>query len=187
MPTSINLNASQTTNLNTVTQKTESASGVSGKAQVSERVQSNASILQASLEVSISAGDDSMTLLYKSAIESLNEILAPEFGENAIENAASQDNSPEATADRIVSLSTGFYEAYKAQHPEQDATSSLESFMELIQSGFEKGYQEAVDILEGLKVFEGDIAAGIEKTYELVQQGYADFQQTQSDLIAALA
>ena len=180
MPTSINLNASA----RRTETRTETTSGPSGNTATSARVQSNAAILQASLEVSIRAGNEPMTLLYKSAIDSLNEILAPELGENAIQNAASQDNSPEGTAGRIVALSTGFFEIYQTQHPEKDAATALEDFMTLIRSGFEKGYQEAVDILKSLQVFEGDIAADIEKTHALVEQGYADFEASQADLMA---
>ncbi len=143
------------------------------KTQASLRAEFNASIVQASLDVSISTKNEPLALLYRSAIDSLNELLEPEFGPNAIENAASQDNSAEATAERIVSLSTGFFEAFKAQNPDDENV--LESFMETIRAGFEKGYNEAVEILEGLSVFEGDIAADIQKTYELVMQGYDDF------------
>lgn len=151
-----------------------------GSTQSSSRVRMNASIMQASLDVSISTKNEPLALLYKSAINSLNDTLKTELGENAIQNAASQDNTPEGTAGRIVSLSTGFYEAYKTQNPEVDETTVLQNFMETIRSGFEKGYKEAVDILQSLKVFDGDIAANVEKTYQLVIQGYADFEAAQT-------
>ncbi len=48
--------------------------------------------------------------------------------------------------------------------------------MKTIRSGFEQGFKEASDILQGLNVLQGDIASGIQKTYELVQKGYADFE-----------
>lgn len=44
----------------------------------------NASILKASMEVSLSAGNKSMSLLFKTAIENINQALAPELGEDAI-------------------------------------------------------------------------------------------------------
>jgi len=44
----------------------------------------------------------------------------------------------------------------------------------------EKGFKEARDILGGLKVLGGDIASNIDKTYALVQKGYADFQAAHS-------
>ncbi len=45
----------------------------------------------------------------------------------------------------------------------------------MIRGGFEKGFKEAQDVLEGLKVLGGDVAAGIDKTFALVMQGYDDF------------
>ena len=77
------------------------------------RVQLNASIVTASFDVAISSGNEPLALLYKSAINSINDILKPTLGENAIQNAANQDNTAEGTAGRIVSISTGFYEARK--------------------------------------------------------------------------
>lgn len=143
------------------------------------RSQLNASIVKSSLEVSIRSGNEPLALLYRTAIDRLNEVLAPEFGENAIQNAASQDNSAEGTAARIVALSTGFFEAYKAQHPDEDPAAQLEKFMDLIRGGFEQGYADASGILQGLGVLEGDIASGIERTHELVLKGYADFAAAQ--------
>ena len=139
------------------------------------RTQLNASIVRASFEVSISSGNEPLALLFKSAINSINDILKPELGDNAIQNAVDQDNTPEGTAGRIVSISTGFYEAFKRQHAGEDEAEVLAKFMATIESGFERGYKEATDILQGLGVFGGDIASGIEKTHELVLQGYADF------------
>ena len=48
-----------------------------------QRTQLNTQILQASMDVSIKAGDDSMALLYRTAIDRINELLAPEFGPDA--------------------------------------------------------------------------------------------------------
>jgi hypothetical protein len=140
------------------------------------KAQLNAAIVQASLTVSISAGNEPMSLLYQSALTSINESLKADFGEDAIQQAASQDNTPEGTASRIVSLSTAFYDAFKQQNPDQDSATSLQNFMDKISSGVEKGFKEARDILQGLGVLGGDIAANIDKTYALVQQGYADFK-----------
>lgn len=135
----------------------------------------HSAIVESSLSVSIESGNQSLALLYRSAIDRLNEALAPELGENAIETAASQDNTPEATAARIVSLSTGLFDAYKAQHPGEDEATLLDQFVTLIRDGFEQGYGDARNILDGLKVLEGDVATGIERTHELVLKGFDDF------------
>ena len=139
------------------------------------RLQLNASIMQASLNVSIGSENEPLALLYKTAITNINEALKGQYGDDAIENAASQDNSAEATANRIVSLSTGFFDAFKKQNPDLDDDAALSKFMDTISGGMEKGFKEARDILDGLKVLGGDIASNIDKTYALVQKGYADF------------
>ncbi len=142
--------------------------------------QLNASIIKSSIEVSINSQNEPLALLLKSAITGINDILKPEFGENAIQNAVSQDNTPEGTAGRIVSLSTGFFEAFKQHHAGEDEADVLKKFMATIRGGFEQGYNEARDILQGMSVLSGDIASNINKTYELVQKGYADFEAAHS-------
>lgn len=152
-------------------------STVSLRAQT--KTQQNASILQASLDVSIQSKNQPLALLLKSAIAEINELLKPQFGENAIQAAASQDNTPDGTAERIVSLSTGFLDAFKQQHKGENADELLTTFMATIRSGFEKGAEEAQGILKGMGVLTGDIASNIEKTLVLVRQGYADFEAAQ--------
>ena len=135
----------------------------------------NVGILQASMAVSIRAGDESPALLFRTAIEGLNEALAPTLGPDAIQNAMGQDNSAEATAERIVSMSTAFFEAYVARRPDDDPETVLRDFMGVIRGGFEKGFGEARDILSGLGVFNGAVEADVTKTRELVLQGYDRF------------
>jgi len=143
--------------------------------RVSARDQMNVQILQASAEVSLKAGDQSQALLFRGAIERINELLAPTLGTDAIQARMGEDNSPEATAERILSLSTGFFDAFAAQRPNDNPDQVAKDFIELIRSGFEKGFNEAKDILQGLKVFSGGIEGGVMKTYELVSKGYDEF------------
>jgi len=146
-------------------------------AHAKQKANLNAAILRSAEEVSLGVKDEPLALLFKSAIDKLNERLAPELGDNAIQNAydSGMDFSPAATADRIVGLSTGFYSAFMAQHEGEDQTEVLNKFMETIGSGIEQGFAEARDILDGLGVLQGDIASNIDKTYELVQQGLQNF------------
>jgi hypothetical protein len=141
------------------------------------RASLNSAIVQTSLNVAISSGNNPLALLYRSAIEGINEALAPELGKDAIQNAAAnQDNSAEATAERIVNLSTAFYAKYLEKNKLEDNEESRGKFIDVISAGFEKGFKEAQDILGGLKVLSGDVAAGIDKTHELVLKGFADFK-----------
>jgi hypothetical protein len=151
------------------------------------KINQNAAIVQASLDVAIKAKDQPLALLLKSAINRINELLAPQFGDNAIQAAASQDNTPAATAARIVSLSTGFYDAFKAQHPGESAGDVLSKFMATIRSGFEQGASEAQGILQGMGVLGGDIASNIDKTLALVRQGYSDFEAAQLSSLSPAA
>ena len=159
-------------------QNAAAASRVQRQEQVSEaalRKDLNVGILQASMAVSIRAGDESQALLFRSAIEGINEALAPTLGADAIQNAMGQDNSAEATAGRIVSMSTAFFDAYAARRTEDDPETVLRDFMDVIRSGFEKGFGEARDILSGLGVFTGAVEADVTKMRELVLRGYERF------------
>lgn len=144
-------------------------------AQAAQRKDFNVGILQASMQVSIRAGDESQALLFRSAIEGINEALAPALGPDALQNVLGQDNSAEATAGRILSMSTAFFDAYAAQRGGDDPEAVARDFVELVRGGFEQGFGEAREILDGLGVFGGQLEADAMKTRELVLQGYDRF------------
>lgn len=150
----------------------------------SVKQQFNSAILQSSLEVSVSAGNDSLALVYKAAIEGINEFLEPELGPNSIQNTydSGLDVSPVATADRIVSMSTAFFSKYQEQNPDLSDEQAATKFTEIIRGGIEKGFAEARGILEGLKVLEGDIASNINTTYDLVQEGLRAFVDSYAEV-----
>lgn len=153
----------------------QSGTRSASETRISLRDEMNVQILEASAAVSLKAGEQSQALLFRSAIDRINEYLAPTLGTDAIQGKMSEDNSAEATAARIVSLSTAFYDSYAAQHPGDDPEQLATNFVNLIRGGFEKGFNEAKDILQGLQVFSGDIESGIMRTFDLVNQGYDDF------------
>jgi len=139
--------------------------------------QNNTAILQSSMEASVSAGNEPLSLLYKVAIDNINEVLKPELGKDAIQAAydSGLDVTPEATADRIVSLSTAFFSQYQEQNQHLSTEDSVKSFVKVIGAGIDKGFAEAKEILQGLKVLDGDIAGNIDVTYDLVQKGLQSF------------
>jgi len=141
--------------------------------------QLNLSILQVSFNISEGNGDGAMALLFKTALEGINDVLRPEFGDNAIQKAydSGLDVSPEATADRIVQMSTAFFDAYYSTRQNMPLDEALESFVKVIGGGIDQGFKEARGILGGLNVLQGDIASNIDKTYDLVQQGLQAFLQ----------
>jgi hypothetical protein len=165
--------------------KTQNSERISAGALAAQsRSQASSQILQASFSVSISAGEQSQTLLFRSSVDNINKALESELGANALQNpAAPQDYSPEATAGRILSFSTAFYDNYAQQRPGEDSEKLARDFVDLVRGGFEKGFNEAKDVLQGLQAFGGDAAAGVTRTYELVNQGYDQFL---ADRLAAL-
>jgi len=156
--------------------------------QLSRQMMNN-SILAAQEEVSIAAGDKSMALLYRAAIEAINEELAPTLGENSVQKNAEEgiDYSPEATADRIVSFATKFFATHQQQNQSMGFDDQVSSFMVKIGDAIDQGFKEASDILSGLKVLQGDIAEGVDQTYELIQQKLAQFAKDRLDANAAKA
>jgi len=148
-------------------------------AQASKQLM-NSAILAAQQEVNLSSGNEPMALLYRAAIEAINEELAPTMGENALQKAADEgvDTSPEATAGRIVDFATQFFSVYQQQNSSMSFDDQLSGFMDIIGGAIDQGFKEARDILSGLKVLEGDIADGVDKTYGLVQQGLQDFRDS---------
>ncbi|NQZ53075.1 MAG: DUF5610 domain-containing protein [Piscirickettsiaceae bacterium] len=139
--------------------------------------QLNAAILESTINANLTAGNDSQSLVLKTALEGINEALRETFGDDSIQTAyeAGIDVSPEATADRIVSLSTGFLSLYQQQHPELSQEEAVTAFVDIISGGIDTGFTEARDILTSLNVLQGEIASNIDKTYDLVQEKLAAF------------
>jgi len=142
------------------------------------QTQLNQSILQTSVDVSLSAGNEPMSLLLKTALEGINKALEGQLGPNAIQKSYDTgiDVSPQATADRIVQMSTAFFDNYYANHSDLSIDEALSSFTKLIGGGIDSGFKEARDILSGLNVLnEGNIGSNIDATYNLVQEGLKAF------------
>ncbi len=150
---------------------------VSGLAHAKNLAQKglNASILESTLESSIAGSPQALVL--KTALDGINDALQASLGENAIQNAydAGLDVSPEATATRIVSLSTSFFSQYQEQHPELGQEEAVAAFVDIIRGGVETGFSEARDILSSLSVLKGEIANNVDETYGLVQEKLAEF------------
>lgn len=152
-------------------------------------VQQDQAIIEQTIasDVTIGAGSEPLVLTYKAAIEKLNEILAPELGvERPLDSALEQglDVSPEATAERIVSMTTAMYARYQEANPQLEGAELIDRFVDVIAGGIEQGFAEARDILDGLGVLGGDIAANIDTTFELVQQGLQAFREANGGTVA---
>ncbi|MEH6648774.1 MAG: DUF5610 domain-containing protein [Motiliproteus sp.] len=179
-------NGPASASVNTTTASTTNAS-TTNKASVSDqltpeqrlRQQSNAAILQASQQVSLKSGNQPLALLYSAAIDAINEKLAPELGENALQRGIEEgvDVSPQATADRIVSLTTAMFGRYQDSNSDLSFADQVNRFVDVISGGIEQGFNEAREILDGLGVLEGDIAGNIDTTFDLVTLGLQQFSE----------
>ena len=158
----------------------QTVSQLAHEKQPAPRDSLNAAIIDAHLSLSSGDGGNSLTLVLKTAIEGINGELEPTLGENAIQNTVDSglDTGPEATAERIVSLSTAFFGAYQNANPDLDFETALTQFVDVISSGINQGFAEAREILTGLQVLEGDIASNIDLTYGLVEEKMAAFMET---------
>ena len=153
------------------------ASKAEDSAFISHKKQLNAAIVESTLSFSNSINDNPMSLVLKTALQGINDALKASGVETSVEETYQSgiDYSPEATAERIVSYSTQMFGSYKEQHPEMAEEEALTSFVEIIRGGIDQGFGEAKDILESLKVLEGDIESNIDKTYDFVQEGLKSF------------
>lgn len=174
------------TKQNTTSVKSSDTPSVKEQAAQAKQAQ-NTAILRANEQVSLRSNNDSLSLLYKTALEGINAELEPVMGENAAQKIYDSgiDTSPEATAERIVAFATGFYSRYKELNPGKSEEETLDSFLNIIGGGIEKGFSDAKDILKGLKVYEGEVESGVDKTYGLVMQGLSSFREKMLELASA--
>jgi len=142
--------------------------------------QLNASIMESQLNLTTGDESNSLKLLYKTALEGINKELEEDFGPNAAQKIKQSevDTSPEATADRIVSFATAFYQKYKEQTPDMTEEERLDKFLSIVGGGVDTGFKDARDILDGLGVLSGKVADDIDKTYSLIQDGFARFRES---------
>lgn len=127
--------------------------------------------------------EDSLKMTYQAAIGKLNEILAPELGENTISEEALQKQggmdywNPENTAGRIVNGATAFMPAFQKAHPDLEGEALLQEFMSVVGGGLQQGFDEAQGILSDLKVFDGKVKDTFTATTDLVAKGMENFRR----------
>ena len=129
-----------------------------------------------SVEVGMDDVYKSLTILGDEIISKLNEILKEELPDG-IESLDPKDHTPEKTAERIVTGSVAMFEAYMAQNPDRADEEKLDSYMAAVRSGVQKGYEDAVGILEALGALDiPGVAEGIEETMRLVEEKLSAFE-----------
>ncbi|MBU0912127.1 MAG: DUF5610 domain-containing protein [Gammaproteobacteria bacterium] len=177
---SSNASAQAQANKTTETSETTEEKKLSGYASSQLNKQKlNATIMENQLKLSTGDDDNSMRLLYKTALEGINSELEAEFGPNAAEKIKNSgvDTSPQATADRIVGFATAFYQKFSEQNPDMPEEERLDKFLALVGGGVDKGFEDARGILDGLGVLNGKVSEDIDSTYSLIQDGFAKFRE----------
>ncbi|MEJ6122446.1 DUF5610 domain-containing protein [Vibrio sp. 2-Bac 85] len=144
--------------------------------------QLNAAILQSAIDqsnkTSSSIKDQPLALVLKTALQGINDALKEIEPTQSLQQSyeSEVDFSPEATAERIVTFSTNFFNAYQEQHPELDPQQARDTFADLMLEGVEEGIGEAKDILKALSVLEGDVEQDIDLTMSFILEGFEKFR-----------
>jgi len=106
-------------------------------------------------------------LLNQQILATLNEHLDVRGAAN-IQSLDASEFTPEKVADRILGFIGAALNMAKSKGADDEA---LQKIMDQAREGVERGFSEAREILEGLGIFDGEIKANADKTYELLQQG----------------
>jgi hypothetical protein len=75
----------------------------------------------------------------------------------SLTDAAGLDWSAEATSDRIVAGTTALLGVFARQHPELSDEVLLARFEDMIRGGIDRGYQQALSILEAVSTFTPEV------------------------------
>lgn len=117
-----------------------------------------------------------LTVTAREVVDKLNELLKAKLP-GGLESLKPEDVTPEATAERIVQGSVGFYDVYAKQHPELQGEELLNSFLQTVRSGIDTGYADAYSTLDGVGAFEFDgVKEGVEKTKSLIEEKLKTFE-----------
>lgn len=98
----------------------------------------------------------------------------------SLKGLETEDFSPQAVADRILTSVKQAFGRFQQSQPERDR----DEFFSQVRDGLEKGFAEAKDMLDNLGVLQGQIAANVDKTYDLTLQGLDDLQSGSSETAA---
>lgn len=126
------------------------------------------------IDIDIGVGAKPMPLLMSSLLENIHQQLrSRSVNVTSIKRADEplQDN-PDAVAKSITKQIEGLYTGFQQQHPQLDELSARGQFNRLVADGLESGLAETRSILSGVGALQAGVAARIERTYDLVQQGF---------------
>lgn len=151
------------------------------QAQSESRLEANKGLLQAMFGKADSRGANAQKINYQEVVSKLEDVLRKELGDDnfSLDKLAAKTSgvegqedywSPEKTSDRIVAGATGYFEAFKKQHPNLTEEEALDKFMDVITPAIDRGFNEAKDILQGFEIFKDDVKENANRTLELVHE-----------------
>lgn len=88
----------------------------------------------------------------------------------SLSDAVGVDVSAEATSDRIVTGTTAMLGIFARQNPNLSKAELIDKFEQTIRGGIDRGYQEALSILEAVESFDEGIRGLGQRTIELVHE-----------------
>lgn len=126
----------------------------------------------------ITASENPTELLFKTIVEGVNEVL----GDDTIQGSfdAEVDVTPEAVAQKIVTLAIESYPQYVAENSDVPAADVANSFFGRVTEGVSSGADEARGVLAGLNVVDEEVASAIDATYDAIIQGVQSFLDGQN-------
>lgn len=119
--------------------------------------------------------------------EFLQSALTTEIGKNvqdvlgkhglSLDDTAGMDWSADATSDRIVAGTTSMLSTFARQNPDLEGEALLDKFETTIRGGIDKGYQQALSILEAVSTFSPEVkelgAKTISMTHDKLTEWFA--------------
>lgn len=112
------------------------------------------------------SADKAQQLLTKSIQQQLKEVLAGQGIKT--DNLNPDEFTPEKVSDRILGFVQLGLQRAKADGADE---AKLNSLFEAAKGGIEKGFKEAKELLDGLKLFQGKVEEDANKTLDLLHQG----------------
>ena len=143
------------------------------------KAQSNKNIVEAMFGGGKQGDDKAMNILYSEIMATINGELGKEHAVTSDKMAGQAEDywSPENTAGRIVEGALGFFDTFQKQNPKLSEAEQVEKFLSIITKSIDKGYGEAVKVLDGLKVFDGNIKDNAEATRGMIADKLEAFRE----------
>ncbi|MGO4999128.1 DUF5610 domain-containing protein [Oceanisphaera sp. W20_SRM_FM3] len=151
------------------------------------KARANQGIVEAMFGGPKQGADKAMNILYSEIMDKINAELGADHAVTAEKMAGQADDhwSAENTAGRIVDGALGFFETFQKQNTKMPEAEQVEKFLSIITKSIDKGYGEAVKVLDGLKVFDGSIKDNAEATRSIIEDKLAAFREAKLGNIAA--